>query len=355
MRKCTTAMRKSLLTLWSKTGSDLDTAYQPDPGCSLLPMFNASALEECMWYHDSPSSASSFSELVYSGADFYGFEGDGDIPATGPQLLAGEASHASDFETPLDSQHFDMFTPPDLAIEPRKLELDSGFGATECLEPDLLSGVNSPPAPEAYCTQARSAEDQAWQEVGPNEEEAPPREGGEPDQRLCKRRLRLVPTESRAKRRAAKPRKGYHRSLTATDGPDSRKLEDRILLEARAQNMTYKEILDKYNFAVTESTLRGRYRAITKDSAERPRSPQWTESDVWPPMSCPTKRLCRLCVFADGVSASDRSACSCRRCRSSADGREGRACTGRACRTTSPPTGGRGALASRLAIGSISR
>ncbi|GAO19695.1 hypothetical protein UVI_02061560 [Ustilaginoidea virens] len=273
-------MRKSLLTLWSKTGSDLDTAYQPDPGCSLLPMFNASALEECMWYHDSPSSASSFSELVYSGADFYGFEGDGDIPATGPQLLAGEASHASDFETPLDSQHFDMFTPPDLAIEPRKLELDSGFGATECLEPDLLSGVNSPPAPEAYCTQARSAEDQAWQEVGPNEEEAPPREGGEPDQRLCKRRLRLVPTESRAKRRAAKPRKGYHRSLTATDGPDSRKLEDRILLEARAQNMTYKEILDKYNFAVTESTLRGRYRAITKDSAERPRSPQWTESDV---------------------------------------------------------------------------
>lgn len=59
-----------------------------------------------------------------------------------------------------------------------------------------------------------------------------------------------------------------------------RKKEDHILLEGKRRGLTYKEIRKKLGTDVAESTLRGRYRSLTKARKDRVRKPVWTENDV---------------------------------------------------------------------------
>ncbi|KAG6091366.1 hypothetical protein E4U30_007092 [Claviceps sp. LM220 group G6] len=61
---------------------------------------------------------------------------------------------------------------------------------------------------------------------------------------------------------------------------NTKEYQDQILMEDRRNGWSYKKIRTVRNFGVTESTLRGRYRNLTKSSHERPRSPTWTEKDV---------------------------------------------------------------------------
>ncbi|GAB0144791.1 hypothetical protein EsHS_00005248 [Epichloe bromicola] len=59
-----------------------------------------------------------------------------------------------------------------------------------------------------------------------------------------------------------------------------RTYEDIVLVESRKEGKSYKRILQENNFQVKESTLRGRHRALTKHSSQRPRKPQWTQKDI---------------------------------------------------------------------------
>ncbi|KAH7126835.1 hypothetical protein B0J11DRAFT_505558 [Dendryphion nanum] len=59
-----------------------------------------------------------------------------------------------------------------------------------------------------------------------------------------------------------------------------RKKEDSILLEGKRAGLTYKEIKKKMRTDVAESTLRGRYRSLTKARKDRVRKPKWTEIDI---------------------------------------------------------------------------
>ncbi|KAG5991982.1 hypothetical protein E4U43_003889 [Claviceps pusilla] len=56
--------------------------------------------------------------------------------------------------------------------------------------------------------------------------------------------------------------------------------EDRILVACRSKGMSYKKIKEAHSFNVSESTLRGRHRALTKHSSLRPRKPRWTMKDI---------------------------------------------------------------------------
>ena len=47
--------------------------------------------------------------------------------------------------------------------------------------------------------------------------------------------------------------------------------------------MTYREIRKQGNFKEAESTLRGRYRTLTKCKEARVRKPEWQEKDVRKP------------------------------------------------------------------------
>ncbi|KAL7911316.1 hypothetical protein GGI35DRAFT_478677 [Trichoderma velutinum] len=56
--------------------------------------------------------------------------------------------------------------------------------------------------------------------------------------------------------------------------------KDLFLVESRRQNISYKDIKRLGNFSEAESTLRGRYRTLTKDKKDRVRDPKWTEIDI---------------------------------------------------------------------------
>ncbi|PQE15995.1 HMG box-containing protein [Rutstroemia sp. NJR-2017a WRK4] len=56
--------------------------------------------------------------------------------------------------------------------------------------------------------------------------------------------------------------------------------QDQYLLKARKAGLSYKTIRAQGKFLEAESTLRGRYRSLTKDKKDRVRKPQWTEVDV---------------------------------------------------------------------------
>jgi hypothetical protein len=62
--------------------------------------------------------------------------------------------------------------------------------------------------------------------------------------------------------------------------PDTRKADDEILLKGKSNGLTYKEISKKMHTKCAESTLRGRYRSLTKARHDRVRKPVWREKDV---------------------------------------------------------------------------
>ena len=56
--------------------------------------------------------------------------------------------------------------------------------------------------------------------------------------------------------------------------------KDGFLIECKRSGMSYKEIKEKGHFEEAESTLRGRFRTLTKRKEYRVRKPGWKENDV---------------------------------------------------------------------------
>ncbi|KOS18998.1 hypothetical protein ESCO_000096 [Escovopsis weberi] len=59
-----------------------------------------------------------------------------------------------------------------------------------------------------------------------------------------------------------------------------RATKDEFLVKSRRAGMTYRDIKQQGGFTEAESTLRGRYRMLTKSREERVRNPKWTPIDV---------------------------------------------------------------------------
>jgi hypothetical protein len=88
-----------------------------------------------------------------------------------------------------------------------------------------------------------------------------------------------------------RPRKpiptGASASAAATNAatPDKYDETDSMLVALRQQGVSYKTIKSKLGLDEAESTLRGRYRTLTKPKNERLRKPVWDPADVGPPPS----------------------------------------------------------------------
>ncbi|KAF2756416.1 hypothetical protein EJ05DRAFT_477571 [Pseudovirgaria hyperparasitica] len=59
-----------------------------------------------------------------------------------------------------------------------------------------------------------------------------------------------------------------------------RSSSDALILSLRAQGLTFRQIQAHGGFGIAESTLRGRYRALTKCKEERVREPRWMKGDI---------------------------------------------------------------------------
>ena len=73
-------------------------------------------------------------------------------------------------------------------------------------------------------------------------------------------------------------------SWTKTSHPTKvehhRDAKDIFLVESKQAGMSYKDIKKQGGFHEAESTLRGRFRTLTKDKSERVRKPEWKSNDV---------------------------------------------------------------------------
>jgi hypothetical protein len=76
--------------------------------------------------------------------------------------------------------------------------------------------------------------------------------------------------------------KGQRAGRTRSQSRNARRLnaKDLFLVQSKRAGMSYKEIKSRGNFSEAESTLRGRFRTLTKDKGSRVRKPEWTERDV---------------------------------------------------------------------------
>ncbi|PON29903.1 hypothetical protein TGAM01_v201269 [Trichoderma gamsii] len=88
--------------------------------------------------------------------------------------------------------------------------------------------------------------------------------------------------KARRRRLAGRRRKGP-KPVVEVDwlphGAD-RETKDRFLVEARGLEVSYKMIKIHGRFKEAESTLRGRFRTLTKSKEDRVRDPQWTPIDI---------------------------------------------------------------------------
>lgn len=175
----------------------------------------------------------------------------------------------------------------------------SSDDSDKCLSPPSLAGESVPFAPsEAYRIQGApnseslaSARSTASDESLPSESILGPRPDTPPtvcDKSTQSGRGRTLLPASRkekvAKEEMNQPTNLRQRrgdcAVKATVPSADRNEQDVFLLRSKTAGKSYKQIRKEGGFKVTESTLRGRYRMLTKASWERVRKPQWQEHDV---------------------------------------------------------------------------
>jgi hypothetical protein len=76
------------------------------------------------------------------------------------------------------------------------------------------------------------------------------------------------------------PQHNFQDHFHSYQPPETRKEDDEILLKGKRNGLTYREISKKMHTKCAESTLRGRYRSLTKARQDRVRKPVWREKDV---------------------------------------------------------------------------
>ncbi|KAI1484081.1 hypothetical protein F4774DRAFT_416105 [Daldinia eschscholtzii] len=98
--------------------------------------------------------------------------------------------------------------------------------------------------------------------------------------------------QSPQKLRAAQPKQEHHdAALQGSEGSPAhgrsirggggvRSAKDEFLVRSKLAGMTYREIRREGNFTEAESTLRGRFRTLTKDKEARVRKPEWQDNDI---------------------------------------------------------------------------
>lgn len=103
---------------------------------------------------------------------------------------------------------------------------------------------------------------------------APSQRSDIPSMPVVHRRLEPKPTTATkepSRTRALSP---------ATEKMQHRDAKDEFLVRSKQAGMSYKEIRRKGKFTEAESTLRGRFRTLTKRKADRVRKPEWNDNDV---------------------------------------------------------------------------
>ena len=177
---------------------------------------------------------------------------------------------------------------------PLKLGTCRSYGEPQDFSPSV--GLPSPSSddPDLACSRSASTESVIMrltdQEQDTEHEHRPIRSGGKfrrssPEER---RLPRLYPRPAGHQeiadcQRSAEVTRQARRRRPSTRSPQTDRepnAQDMFLIQSRQAGMSYRDIQEKGNFSEAESTLRGRYRTLTKTKELRVRKPEWVEEDV---------------------------------------------------------------------------
>ena len=95
--------------------------------------------------------------------------------------------------------------------------------------------------------------------------------------------LQLPSSDACVSEASASPSASPSISASETPAPDdgaTRHQRDQLLMNLRREGHSYKDIKRIGRFTEAESTLRGRYRAMSKEKSKRVRKPTWQAHDV---------------------------------------------------------------------------
>ncbi|KAI8949612.1 hypothetical protein F4801DRAFT_591009 [Xylaria longipes] len=73
---------------------------------------------------------------------------------------------------------------------------------------------------------------------------------------------------------------GMMGTVPSSSADAERDAKNRFLVESKLAGMTYREIRRQGGFTEAESTLRGRFRTLTKNKEQRVRKPEWQDKDI---------------------------------------------------------------------------
>ncbi len=95
-------------------------------------------------------------------------------------------------------------------------------------------------------------------------------------------------------------------SSTTIESQENQDRKDAFLIQCKRAGMSYRQIKEKGQFAEAESTLRGRFRSLTKPKDHRVRKPEWHDTDASTPA-----------ILTRGVPSTNfnSDSTSCRSCR----------------------------------------
>ncbi|KAI0542200.1 hypothetical protein GGR58DRAFT_526283 [Xylaria digitata] len=79
---------------------------------------------------------------------------------------------------------------------------------------------------------------------------------------------------------ASKRKKDPVEEVPSSSADIEREAKNRFLVESKLAGMTYREIRRQGGFTEAESTLRGRFRTLTKNKEQRVRKPEWRDKDI---------------------------------------------------------------------------
>ena len=80
--------------------------------------------------------------------------------------------------------------------------------------------------------------------------------------------------------RRIEPKRAAASSSPSAQAEHHRNARDDFLIKSKLAGMSYKDIRRQGNFSEAESTLRGRFRTLTKHKTARVRKPEWSDNDV---------------------------------------------------------------------------
>jgi hypothetical protein len=135
--------------------------------------------------------------------------------------------------------------------------------SVKAIEPENHVRRSSPPSKLAPTTKSR-----AHRPKGESSKSSAPKT----------QRRDIVPKPTEPPTSASEPSWGS--SAVTKQAGHQRDARNDYLVKSKLAGMSYKEIREQGNFTEAESTLRGRFRTLTKSKAARVRKPEWNDNDV---------------------------------------------------------------------------